>query len=81
MAASLAHKLAIASPHITADVVEVSEFPELAQRYSIYGVPKTAINETVQFEGAVPEPVFVAQVLAAAGVRPRQDGGDGEAEV
>jgi predicted DsbA family dithiol-disulfide isomerase len=75
MAASLAHKLAIANAHITADVVEVSEFPELAQRYSIYGVPKTVINETVQFEGAVPEQVFVAQVLAAAGAELRQDGG------
>ncbi|MCL4545813.1 MAG: thioredoxin family protein [Chloroflexi bacterium] len=53
------------SSRITADVVEVSEFPELAQRYRIYGVPKTVINEHVSFEGALPEPVFLQQVLRA----------------
>lgn len=67
MAASLAHKLATANAHITADVVEVSEFPEMAQRYQIYGVPKTVINDTVEMEGAMPEPMFVERVLAALG--------------
>lgn len=56
----------MASEHITADVIEVTEFPELAQKYRIYGVPKTVINDTVEFEGALPEPHFVAQVLSAA---------------
>ena len=65
MAASLAHKLATANAHITADVVEVSEFPEMAQRYQIYGVPKTVINDAVEMEGAMPEPLFVQRVLAA----------------
>jgi hypothetical protein len=37
-----------------ADVVEVTEFPELAQRYQIYGVPKVVINDRVAFEGALP---------------------------
>jgi hypothetical protein len=32
------------------------------------GVPKTIVNETVEFLGAVPEDEFVAQVLRAAGV-------------
>lgn len=65
MAASLAHKLATANAHITADVVEVSEFPEMAQRYQIYGVPKTVINDEVEMEGAMPESMFVEHVLAA----------------
>jgi predicted DsbA family dithiol-disulfide isomerase len=51
--------------HVTADVVEASEFPELAQRYQIYGVPKTVINDRVSFEGAVPEERFVSEVLRA----------------
>ena len=37
----------------------------MAQRYHIYGVPKTVINDQVEFEGAVPEQVFVQQVLSA----------------
>jgi hypothetical protein len=51
--------------HVTADVVEASEFPELAQRYQIYGVPKTVINDRVSFAGAVPEERFVSEVLRA----------------
>jgi len=55
------------SEWITADAVEISEFPHLAQRYAVMGVPKTVINETRSIEGAVPEPTFVEAVLAAAG--------------
>jgi predicted DsbA family dithiol-disulfide isomerase len=51
--------------HVTADVVEVSEFPDLAQRYQIRGVPKTVINDRVAFEGAVPEERFIGEVLRA----------------
>jgi len=56
--AGLAHKMAIANLHVVADVVEVSEFPDLANRYGVRGVPKTVINESVQFVGNVPEAVF-----------------------
>jgi predicted DsbA family dithiol-disulfide isomerase len=79
----LAHKLAIANPHVAADVVEVSEFPEVAQRYQIYGVPKTVINDRVEFEGALPEAAFVEQVLRAVSdaddvqAADEQEGGDG----
>jgi hypothetical protein len=55
----------VASERITADVVEITEFPELAQRYHVYGVPKVVINETVEFEGALPEPRFLLEVLRA----------------
>ncbi len=65
LAARLAHKLAIENPHITADVIETTEFPDLAQRYNIYGVPKTVINDRVEVEGALREPQFIQQVLGA----------------
>jgi len=44
---------------ITADMVESSEFPQLVQRYDVYGVPKTVINETHTIDGGRPgrEPV------------------------
>ena len=61
----LAHHLAVASDLIRGDCVEATEFPELAQRYSVMAVPKTVVNETVSFEGALPEVQFVEQVLGA----------------
>ncbi len=57
--------MALANPHIRADVVEISEFPQLAQRYQVRAVPKVVINERIQFEGALPERAFVEQVLRA----------------
>lgn len=68
MAAGLAHAIAVESPHVVADAIEAQEFPELAARYQVMGVPKTIVNETVEFVGAVPEEEFVANVLRAAGV-------------
>jgi len=67
----LAHELAIENAHITADVVEVSEFIDLAQRYNVQGVPKTVINDRVEFTGALPEPRFVQEVLKA--LQPKQE--------
>lgn len=54
--------MAIANSHIVADVVEVSEFPDLAQRYMVRGVPKTVINDSVAFLGNVPEATFVEHI-------------------
>ena len=62
----LAHHLAAASDWIRGDCVEVTQFPEMAQRYRVMAVPKVVINETVQFEGALPETAFVDQILRAA---------------
>lgn len=59
----LAHKLALASDKITADMVEATEFPQLANRYQVYGVPRTVINEVVHVEGAVPETALVAELM------------------
>ena len=49
------------NPRITADVIEANEFPELSQRFSVMGVPKTIINGIQELVGAQPE----ARVLAA----------------
>src|SRR5215469_4758440 len=64
-AARLAHKLAIENEHVTADVVEVSEFIDMAQRYQVQGVPKTVVNERIEMVGAVPESRFMQQLFAA----------------
>ncbi len=59
--------MAIESDRITADIVECQEFPDLAQRYGVRGVPKIVINDTIQFLGAQPEAVFLKGVLEAGG--------------
>jgi predicted DsbA family dithiol-disulfide isomerase len=59
--------MAVESAHVTADVIEASEFPELIQRYGVRGVPKTMINGTVGVEGAVPEAALLQRVRDALG--------------
>lgn len=66
-AVRLAHQFAMESPFVTADSVEALEFPELADRYGVYGVPKIVINDKEEVEGAVPEAVMLRHVLAAIG--------------
>jgi glutaredoxin-like protein len=63
----LAHKLALLSEHIRADMVEAIEFPHLAVKHAVMGVPKSVINETHYVEGAVPEKSFVDKLLNAVG--------------
>jgi hypothetical protein len=46
-------------------MVEVMEFPQLAQKYNIIGVPKNIINETIDFIGVLPEEQLVEHVLVA----------------
>ena len=66
VAAALALKSAFENDLIKAEVIDVSEFPQLAQKYGVLGIPKVVINEKVEFVGAVPENVFLAHVLLAA---------------
>ena len=66
-AVRFAHKLALSHPNVKADMVEAQEFPELARRYRVYGVPRTVINEETHIEGAVPESIGILYVLRAAG--------------
>ncbi len=64
-AVMLAHQMAYYSDLVKADMVEISEFPHLAQKYSVQGVPRTTINEKWYVEGAVPEEVLVNKIKEA----------------
>lgn len=59
----LAHQAAFESPWIRADMIEAMEFPELADAYGVYGVPRTVINEVIHIEGAVPEGYFINELM------------------
>jgi glutaredoxin-like protein len=65
MVASTAYKFAIESDMIKAEVVDASEFPHLALKYGVMGVPKTIINEKTEFVGALPEDLFLEHILLA----------------
>lgn len=61
----LAHQFALESPFIRAEMIESTEFQELSNRYSVLGVPKTIVNNSISFEGAVSEEEFLENVLNA----------------
>jgi predicted DsbA family dithiol-disulfide isomerase len=60
--------MALASEHISADMVSVGDFPHLTGRYHAYGVPKIVINEEIQVEGCQPEAIFVEHVMKVMGL-------------
>ncbi len=62
---SLAHQFAMDNANITADMIEISEFPQLGIKYNVSGVPKTVINESVEVLGMQGEEEFVRQLEAA----------------
>lgn len=65
--------MAFANPHITATAVEATEFPDLARKYQVSGVPKTIVNDAVEILGAVPEDAFVEQALFALTIDQQSD--------
>lgn len=66
-AVRLSQRMAIENDYIHADMIEVTEYPELAQRYDVYGVPLTVANETIRFEGGAPEAYFLPALLEQLG--------------
>lgn len=60
-----AHQFAMENNKITADMIESLEFPDLAEKYSVMAVPKVVINEKIEFEGAVPENIFLWKMMEA----------------
>ena len=55
---------------MTADGVEVTGFPELAQRHHVSQVPKTVVGEIHEFVGAGPESMLLKHVQDAAAAAP-----------
>jgi glutaredoxin-like protein len=64
-AVHLAHRMAIESDMVRADGVEAIEFPQLAGKYQVHGVPRTVVNEIVHLEGAAPEQMLVEKLSEA----------------
>jgi glutaredoxin-like protein len=62
----LAHQMAMESQLVTADMVESTEFPELAERFNVQGVPQTTIDLGAgTVIGAYPEYQLVEELKRA----------------
>lgn len=66
-AASMANRMALTSPKVRSVVVEANEFGELSRRFQVAGVPRTVVNRSGSFVGALPDAAFVESVLQLAG--------------
>lgn len=59
--------MAMENDNITAAMIELTEFPQIAQKYRVMGVPKTMINGEHGLDGAVPESHLVNAIIDAVG--------------
>jgi glutaredoxin-like protein len=67
--ARAAYQMTLANPKVRSEVIEINEFPDLAERYGVQAVPLTVIADRIAIPGAVPENVFVEQVVKASGAQ------------
>jgi hypothetical protein len=56
--------MAMISPLITTEIIDVERFPALGDAYRVAGVPKMVINDRISFEGAAPEEFVVEKILS-----------------
>jgi glutaredoxin-like protein len=62
----IAFQMAMVSPHVRAETIEVTEFPELAERYQVRAVPLTVIADQVAIPGMVDEKDVVKELMKLA---------------
>jgi hypothetical protein len=59
----LAHQMAMESSWIQGEMIEAMEFPDLADRHNVSGVPQTTINDgAAHVVGAVPETHLMEEI-------------------
>ena len=59
----LAYQFALESDLVRADGIESNEFPDLAEQFRVFAVPRTIINGEGHVEGALPEGFFLDAIL------------------
>ncbi len=57
-----AHKLALESPLINAEMVEAQTFFDLSEKFNVSSVPKIVINDQYEFVGNQPLEVFLEEI-------------------
>jgi glutaredoxin-like protein len=61
-----AYQMAMVSPRVHAETIEVNEFPELADRFQVQAVPLTVINDSVAIPGTVHEKQLTELIMKVA---------------
>ncbi len=61
----LAYQFAMESELVRADGIEATEFPELAEKFHVFAVPRTIVNGQGHVEGSLPEGFFLDAILRA----------------
>lgn len=62
----LAHQMAMESDMVQAEMVEATEFGELAARHMVSGVPQTSVNDGLaRVVGALPAPALIEEIEKA----------------
>jgi glutaredoxin-like protein len=64
--ANTAFRMALAQASVKAEVVEISEFPELVQRFAVTATPTTVIDGRTAIRGVIDETQLARQILRSA---------------
>ncbi len=64
----LAHQLACEREEITAEMIAVQTFPELAERHQVRGVPRTVVNGVDYIDSPLSETSFLQRIIELAGL-------------
>ena len=59
----LAYQFAMESDLVRADGIEATEFPDLAERFRVFAVPRTIVNGGAYVEGSLLEEFFLDAIL------------------
>jgi len=62
-AVRMAYQFAMESDLVRADGIEATEFPDLAEKFRVFAVPRTIINGEAHVEGSLPEGFFLDAIL------------------
>ena len=60
----LAFRFALASERVSGTAIEANEFPQLSQELGVWAVPRIVVDGVPQWDGSVPERVFLDRILA-----------------
>ncbi len=61
--ARVAYGMAIASEHVSAEIIDWEDFKKVGRKYRVSTVPKTFINYRKPFAGTLPELSILERVM------------------
>ncbi len=73
-AVKVANQLALASPKITVSIIDVQQFPQLAERFAVSAVPLTVMDNGFTFTGVVPGVQVAEHILNRGSDAQRTEG-------